>query len=66
MDFRYDIFIEHSDGAFTWVESAQDIEAAKQRLEILGAEHPGNYHLWDSTARQFVQLNIGRAAPSNA
>jgi hypothetical protein len=50
VDFKYDIFIEHSNGAFAWVESAQDIEAAKQRLEILDAEHPGNHHLWDSTA----------------
>jgi hypothetical protein len=56
VDSRYDIFIEHSNGAFAWVESAQDIEAAKQRLKILDAEHPGNYHVWDSTARQLVNL----------
>ena len=26
MDFRYDIFVEHSDGAFAWVDSVQNIE----------------------------------------
>ncbi len=64
MDSKYDIFIEHSNGAFSWVESTQDLEAAKQRLKILDAEHPGNYHVWDSTARQFVNLPTSAAPHS--
>jgi hypothetical protein len=54
MTSNYDIFKEHSDGSFVWIESVEDVAAAKQRLAILGVEHPGNYHLWDPIARMFV------------
>jgi hypothetical protein len=37
-----------------WIEAAQDIAAAKQRLEILSVKEPGDYHLWDSSLHKFV------------
>jgi hypothetical protein len=54
MNTKYAIFREHSNGSFLWVEAVEDVAAAKQRLEILAANQPGIYRLWDSVARKFV------------
>lgn len=54
MTSKYDIFREHSNGSFVWIESVEDVAAAKQRLEILAVNQPGIYRLWDSVARKFV------------
>jgi hypothetical protein len=62
MTSNYDIFKEHSDGSFVWIETVEDVAAAKQRLEILAVEHPGNYHLWDSIAQKFVNPLVKSAS----
>jgi len=54
MTSKYVIFKLRSDGSFVWIEAAQDIAAAKQRLEILSVKEPGDYHLWDSSLHKFV------------
>jgi hypothetical protein len=54
MNTKYEIFSEHSNGSFVWIEAVQDVAAAKQRLDTLAANHPGIYRLWDSAARRFV------------
>jgi hypothetical protein len=51
---KYVIFELRSDGSFLWIEAAQDIAAAKQRLEILSVKEPGDYHLWDSSFHKFI------------
>jgi len=51
---KYDIFKLRSDGSFVRVEAVEDILAAKQRLDVLSAENPGDYHLWDSSTLKFV------------
>ena len=51
---KYDIFKLRSDGSFVRVEAVEDILAAKQRLDILSVQEPGDYHLWDSSTRKFV------------
>lgn len=51
---KYDIFKQRSDGSFVRVEAVEDIVAAKQRLEMLAAKEPGNYHLWDSSFHKFI------------
>jgi hypothetical protein len=43
---KYDIFKLRSDGSFVRVEAVEDILAAKQRLDIVSAKNPGDYHLW--------------------
>jgi len=43
MDDNYEIFKKHPDGIFVWVESAKDLQAAKQRLKQLAARSPGEY-----------------------
>jgi hypothetical protein len=40
--------------SFEWIESVEDMLAAKQRLEILSVKEPGDYHLWDSSTHKFV------------
>ena len=37
-----------------WIEAVEDILAAKQHLEVLPVEERGDYHLWDSSLRKFV------------
>ena len=54
MSSKYDIFTEHSDGSFVWIEAVEDVAAAKQRLETLAVNHPAIYRIWDSVARKFV------------
>lgn len=51
---KYDIFKLRSDGSFVRVEAVEDIQAAKQRLDILSVKEPGDYHLWDSSNHKFV------------
>jgi len=51
---KYDIFKLRSDGSFVRVEAVEDILAAKQRLDVLSAKNPGDYHLWDSSTHKFV------------
>jgi hypothetical protein len=54
MSSKYDIFREHSDGSYVWIEAVEDAMTAKHRLEILAVDHQGIYRLWDSVARKFV------------
>jgi hypothetical protein len=37
-----------------WIGAVEYILAAKQRLEMFAAKEPGDYHLWDSSTRKFV------------
>jgi hypothetical protein len=62
MTSTYVIFKLRSDGSFVWIEAAQDIAAAKQRLEILSVKEPGDYHLWDSSTRKFVNPFVKSAS----
>jgi hypothetical protein len=54
MSANYDIFKEESYGSFVWVESAEDIGTAKQRLGNLLAKAPAKYRLWDSSLHKFI------------
>jgi hypothetical protein len=54
MASKYVIYKLRSDGSFLWIEVIEDILTAKQRLEILSAEEPGDYHLWDTSLHTFV------------
>ena len=54
MTSNYVIFKLRSDGSFVWIEAVENMLEAKQRLEILSAKKPGDYHLWDSSTHKFV------------
>ena len=51
---KYDILKERSDGSFMWIEAVEDVLAAKERLQMLAAKEPGDYHLWDSSFHKFI------------
>jgi hypothetical protein len=51
---RYIIFKLRSDGSFMRIEAVEHVLAAKQRLEMLAAKEPGDYHLWDSSFHKFI------------
>jgi len=59
---KYVIFKLRSDGSFMWIEAVEDILAAKQRLEMLAAKEPGDYHLWDSSFHKFVNPSAKSAS----
>lgn len=54
MSVKFVIFKLQSDGSFAWIEAVEDMLAAEERLKILSAEKPGDYHVWDSSAHKFV------------
>jgi len=62
MTSKYVIFKLRSDGSFEWIEAVEDVLAAKQRLEILFAKEPGDYHLWDSSLHKFVSPSARSAS----
>ncbi len=64
MDDNYEIFKKHPDGIFVWVESAKDLQAAKQRLKQLAARSPGEYLAVRQETRQVVATESSRAVSS--
>ena len=58
---QFDILRRHEDGSFLWLETAQQIEIARARLEALYAQSPGNYFVFDQKSQQIVaKLSNGR------
>jgi hypothetical protein len=51
---QFDILRRHEDGSFLWLETAENIEIAKARLEELRAQTPGNYFVFDQKSQQIV------------
>jgi hypothetical protein len=51
---QFDILRRHEDGSFLWLETAENIEIAKPRLEELCAQTPGNYFVFDQKSQQIV------------
>jgi hypothetical protein len=58
---KYDIFKKTPENEFVWVETAEDIVAAKKRLICLASVTPTEYRLWDSTEQKFVDPLEGAA-----
>ena len=56
-----DILVRHNDGDYIWLEAANDLEAAKARLQELSANNPGEYFIFDQRTQQVV-ANTGRRA----
>jgi hypothetical protein len=50
----FDILKRHENGSFTWLESAQDLEAAEARMRELSVESPGEYFIFDQMTQQIV------------
>ena len=56
-----DILVRQNDGSYIWLEAANDVEAAKARLQELSAKYPGEYVIFDQRTQQVV-ANAGRRA----
>lgn len=54
-----DILVRQNDGDYIWLEAANDLEAAKARLQELSANNPGEYFIFDQRTQQVV-ANTGR------
>lgn len=50
----FDILKRHDDGSFIWIEAADDIQAARARLNELSASSPGEYFVFDQKTQQIV------------
>jgi hypothetical protein len=45
MSSKYDIFIKTPGTPLTWIETVEDIHAAKKRLISLASSKPGDYFI---------------------
>jgi sarcosine oxidase gamma subunit len=61
---KLDILRRKRDGSFIWMEAAQDMQAAKNRLEELVAVAPGEYFVFDQRSQEIVAKLASR--PANA
>jgi hypothetical protein len=57
-----DILRRERDGSFIWVEAAQDLHAAKARLDELIAAVPGEYFVFDQRSQEIVAKLASRTA----
>jgi hypothetical protein len=55
MNSKYDIFAKIPETPLTWIESAEDIHEAKERLISLAASTPGDYFIWDLSEHRFIE-----------
>jgi hypothetical protein len=54
MNSNYEIFKQRSDGSFMRIEAVKDIDQARKDLKNLVSTEPGDYRLWDSSGRKFI------------
>jgi hypothetical protein len=56
---EYDIFRVHSDGTTLWLEPAMTLDAAKARIQLLGATQTGDYLIFNQTTAEKISLRVG-------
>lgn len=49
-----DIMLREKDGSYIWLEAANDLETAKNRLQELSAANPGDYFIFDQRTQKVV------------
>jgi len=52
----YDIFRKLPDNSPIWIEAVEGLEQAKNRLGQLSSQIPGQYLVYDTTNRKFLEL----------
>jgi hypothetical protein len=50
----FDILRCHRDGSLIWMESASELDHARERLQQLNAGSPGEYFVFDQRIQQIV------------
>jgi hypothetical protein len=55
MQTAYDLLRRDSEGNFAWLEAANDLAAARIRLQELASRAPGKYVLFDQQTQQVLE-----------
>ena len=49
-----DILKKQNDGSFVWIEAANDLRMAEERISHLACVDPGEYFVFDQRSQQIV------------
>jgi hypothetical protein len=59
----FDILLRHQDGSLIWLESASELDHARNRLQQLSTGAPGEYFVFDQRSQQIVAKVSSGVAP---
>jgi lipase chaperone LimK len=65
VESSFDILEEIDESNFRWLETAQDLQSAKSRIEERQALSPGEYVVFDRRTRQIVIATISNVGSSS-
>ena len=55
-----DVFKVEKDGKLRWLETADTLESAKARIEVLGAKSPGEYVIYSQKTGAKTVIKTGK------
>jgi hypothetical protein len=58
MAATFDIFSGEPSGAVLWIESAADLQTAKERVRAIGASSPGNYTILNQVSGDSISVQV--------
>ena len=61
----FDIFRVSANGAPIWIESANSLDSAKERIQTLGASVPGEYLVFDQKAGNKQLVTVGACSEAS-
>ena len=64
MPAPFDIFKRQPDGNDYWIETAQDLEAARARVRVLAEHFPGQYVIIDNATGEKFFIGSGDRKPT--
>ncbi|MCU1243272.1 MAG: hypothetical protein JWO71_3998 [Candidatus Acidoferrum typicum] len=53
---RFDILKKLPDGGIVWVETAHDLEAARERIKLFATHKPGEYVVFSQETQAVIEL----------
>jgi len=62
--FDFDILKTEPDGAPYWLETASDLQTAKDRVEQMSSTHPGQYIVFSQREQRVVLTVYSTADPA--
>jgi hypothetical protein len=57
---RFDILRKLADGGIVWIESANDLQTAKERIRLFAANQPGEYIVFCQITGSIVATTISK------
>jgi hypothetical protein len=58
---RFDLLRKLSDGGIVWIESANDLQTAKERIKLFAANRPGEFIVFCQLTGTIVATEISTA-----